>query len=96
MQKVNGYRFNLVIENLLFSTKDMKVTPLGKWMFQSRNRESFIFYSHIAVSGNDGPVSGFNLVIENLLFSTKKRNDEREMERISFNLVIENLLFSTL
>ena len=47
-QIANNYllsRFNLVIENLLFSTLTFILLGYSKTsMFQSRNRESFIFY----------------------------------------------------
>ena len=43
----NQLRFNLVIENLLFSTTDCRnLTDSIKLSFQSRNRESFVFYCH--------------------------------------------------
>ena len=38
------HRFNLVIENLLFSTKMRNIGQGVNPLFQSRNRESFIFY----------------------------------------------------
>ena len=62
--------------------------------FQSRNRESFIFYFPTGF-GSQQPRRRFNLVIENLLFSTSQR-PARAASVISFNLVIENLLFSTM
>ena len=63
-------------------------------MFQSRNRESFIFYdtSHVHLILDS---VRFNLVIENLLFSTTAERIENQ-QYSSFNLVIENLLFSTI
>ena len=62
--------------------------------FQSRNRESFIFYKYILGATLKG-LSCFNLVIENLLFSTLAEDGAIDEDFFSFNLVIENLLFST-
>ena len=63
-------RFNLVIENLLFSTSHPDALEgRGELPFQSRNRESFIFYTPEPEPTPEAQRC-FNLVIENLLFST--------------------------
>ena len=66
-----GYRFNLVIENLLISTNSAEDgTESSRFQFQSRNRESSYFnLSRSNLETQDFSL-GFNLVIENLLIST--------------------------
>ena len=65
-------------------------------MFQSRNRESFDFYSELTEKQWTLVSASFNLVIENLLISTPfLRFSVLLRAGQSFNLVIENLLIST-
>ena len=91
----NTSSFNLVIENLLFSTAlKAFLVLLVDLPFQSRNRESFIFYLHLRDCFLI-LLMRFNLVIENLLFSTYLSCTHPLPWPLGFNLVIENLLFST-
>ena len=60
--------FNLVIENLIFSSQIDWVVRREVSKFQSRNRESYLFkFRFLAMLRTS--LRGFNLVIENLIFS---------------------------
>ena len=63
-------------------------------MFQSRNRESYLFKTRM-----EEPVLrtrfSFNLVIENLIFSSHAGLQQFAATDVCFNLVIENLIFSS-
>ena len=74
--------FNLVIENLFFSSLPRGETQKIVAMFQSRNRESFLFKLRTARIFMSWCSICFNLVIENLFFS-------RLMEKIEANAQIE-------
>ena len=63
-------RFNLVIENLLFSTLPNNADRLASSLCFNLVIENLLF-STTQMRANADPVEeGFNLVIENLLFST--------------------------
>ena len=65
-------RFNLAIENLIFSSKNTRVRAgdfTGADSFQSRNRESYLF-KNLIDDMNRTADARFNLVIENLIFSS--------------------------
>ena len=64
-------------------------------MFQSRNRESYLFKSR-AATVETSPAICFNLVIENLIFSSEDLEEITDELKDCFNLVIENLIFSRL
>ena len=62
--------FNLVIENLIFSSHALLDTQPQRLKFQSRNRESYLFKTITCGQVSLPSVaSSFNLVIENLIFS---------------------------
>ena len=64
-------RFNLVIENLIFSSHLECECCVGlDFLFQSRNRESYLFKFHTTPHQTATLSRGFNLVIENLIFSS--------------------------
>ena len=61
-------RFNLVIESLIFSSRlDTRYID-AIILFQSRNRESYLFKAKYVPALN-ASTQGFNLVIESLIFS---------------------------
>ena len=68
--------FNLVIENLIFSSALKVGLTAGTDAFQSRNRESYLFKIALGVELYAG-IHGFNLVIENLIFSRRGFSHER-------------------
>ena len=87
--------FNLVIENLIFSSGHKYPTSLKATLeFQSRNRESYLFKWGKWTSAHAADWR-FNLVIENLIFSSRSWVSIPLWHRHPcFNLVIENLIFS--
>ena len=62
-------RFNLVIEELLFSRRSASCGSRCRVVFQSRNRGTSLF-KLITLGGYRHDSEGFNLVIEVLLFSS--------------------------
>ena len=99
MQKMRGfYGFNLVIENLIFSSIFATFTVHDvMYPFQSRNRESYLFKFDRQPFQRRSQSHRFNLVIENLIFSSAPRPfGLRPISLVfRFNLVIENLIFSS-
>ena len=86
--------FNLVIENLIFSSLSSASRRLSYHVFQSRNRESYLFKFEYRLS-NLADFFSFNLVIENLIFSRRGVVFCWGSDAFRFNLVIENLIFSS-
>ena len=85
--------FNLVIENLIFSSALRNAFVYAFCLFQSRNRESYLFKFSKIVRFSCACVC-FNLVIENLIFSRTAFAALTPTLEQCFNLVIENLIFS--
>ena len=65
-------------------------------MFQSRNRESYLFKRMKCLKiGGIPTLNCFNLAIENLIFSRQLDMVKPRTFHVRFNLVIENLIFSS-
>ena len=89
------WSFNLVIEMLFFSSIYFQATvEIVGTMFQSRNRDAFLFKLGVQSAKHPEPV-GFNLVIEMLFFSSERIAYESVLLDMRFNLVIEMLFFSS-
>ena len=64
------FSFNLAIENLIFSSHNEKEFWREFPLFQSRNRESYLFKLIKPSSARLTKIPCFNLAIENLIFSS--------------------------
>ena len=95
LQRFVDDSFNLVIENLVFSSQIQEPQQLFIWMFQSRNRESCLFkwkrkaipqWKTVAFQSRNRESCLFKFVNDYCLFGEDHKG---------FNLVIENLVFSS-
>ena len=86
-------RFNLVIENLFFSSS-VHETVMDKIVvgFQSRNRESFLFKS-TRFDGNLATTDKFQSRNRESFLFKRSRWGMLASDHTCFNLVIENLFF---
>ena len=80
--KPNSHRFNLVIEMLFFSSANTGLAVISYdsfKLFQSRNRDAFLFKWR-CVDAQDTRIVSFNLVIEMLFFSSRYNNREAYLQ----------------
>ena len=86
-------RFNLVIENLIFSSLGRRTVSICSGLFQSRNRESYLFKQAHFSEGLAVAIVFQSRNRESYLFKSVSVS-RRVKSSWSFNLVIENLIFS--